>query len=175
MLLPAHVLKGFGTPFTIKCLMHRNHLRGIFEIQKDTKISCKIRPYTLRSNFSFARKSPSLLGAGALAAHRRDRLMLLGSPPDMVHGCRLRKTHSSSQQRALRTASLRSSRRGSTPAIADFRCRAPLLPRLVWPYFTAYLIYYNRFACNLQGCARIFRKRNTKQNRPLLGRFCFDQ
>ena len=115
------------------------------------KISCKIRPYTLRSNVCFARKSPSLLGAGTLAAHRWDRLMLLGSPPDMVHGYRLRKTHSSTQQRALRTASLRSSKRGSTPAIADFRCRAPLLPRLVWPYFTA---YYNSITDFNKNCKR---------------------
>ena len=121
---------------------------------KRYKLSCKIRPYTLKSNFGFARKSPLLLGAGTLAAHRRDRLMLLGSPSDMVHGCRLRKTHSSPQQRTLRTASLPSSRRGSTPAIADFRCRAPLLPRLVWPYFTAYLYSITDFNINCK------RKRN---------------
>ena len=122
--------------------------RELYQRRKRYKISRKIRPYTLRSNFCFARKSPFLLGAGALAAHRWDRLMLLGSPPDMVHGDRLRKTHSSTQHRALRTASLPSSKRGSTPAIADFRCRAPLLPRLVWPYFTAYLYSITDFNIN---------------------------
>jgi len=32
------------------------------------------------------------LGNGNLAAHKLTRLMLLGSPPDMVHGILLRKT-----------------------------------------------------------------------------------
>ena len=39
------------------------------------------------------------LGTGDLAAHRSDRLMLLGSPPDMVHGVRLRKTHPSTREK----------------------------------------------------------------------------
>ena len=33
-------------------------------------------------------------GNGSLAAHGKVRLMLLGSPPDMVHGFPLRKTAS---------------------------------------------------------------------------------
>ena len=37
----------------------------------------------------------SRLGAGIPAAHREIRLMLLGPPPDMVHGARLRGTHPS--------------------------------------------------------------------------------
>ena len=54
--------------------------------RKRYKISCKIRPYTLQSNVTFARNSPLSLRAGTLAAHQMSRLMLLGSPPDMVHG-----------------------------------------------------------------------------------------
>ena len=37
----------------------------------------------------------SQLRNGTLAAHAAIRLMLLGSPPDMVHGTTLRKTKSS--------------------------------------------------------------------------------
>ena len=90
--------------------------------------------------------------------------MLLGSPPDMVHNVRLRETRSSTRKHLLRAASLRPSKKGSTPAIADFRCRAPLLPRLVWPYFTAYLIYYSRFPLILQEGRKIFVGNISTQN-----------
>ena len=43
----------------------------------------------------YARSSGSLLGSGSLTAHEKHRLMLLGSPPDMVHGFPLRRTGSS--------------------------------------------------------------------------------
>ena len=101
------------------------------------KASCKIRPYTSRSNVVPGRSSYPLLKAGALTAHEVYRLMLLGSPPDMVHSSQLRETHSSTQQNTVQTVKARPSDEGSTPAVADFRCRAPLIPRLVWPYFAA--------------------------------------
>ena len=85
------------------------------------------------------RISSVLLRTGCLAAHRRHCLMLLGSPPDMIHSCRSRKTHSSSQPKTTLTTQVLPSFRESTPAVADCRYRAPLLPRLVWPYFTSYL------------------------------------
>jgi len=85
------------------------------------------------------RGSSVLLRTGCLAAHRRHCLMLLGSPPDMVHSCRSRKTHSSSQPKTTLTTQVLPSFQESTPAVADCRYRAPLLPRLVWPYFTSYL------------------------------------
>ena len=44
----------------------------------------------------YARYYDSRLEPGSLAAHRKHRLMLLGSPPDMVHGFLLRETGSSS-------------------------------------------------------------------------------
>ena len=44
---------------------------------------------------SYARYNDSRLRSGSLAAHGKHRLMLLGSPPDMVHGFLLRKTGSS--------------------------------------------------------------------------------
>ena len=95
------------------------------------------RPYTSKSNVTPTRYTYLLLRAGALTAHRVYRLMLLGSPPDMVHSSQLRETHSSSQQNTGQTVKDRPSEEGSTPAVADFRCRAPLSPRLVWPCCTA--------------------------------------
>ena len=85
------------------------------------------------------RISSVLLRTGCLAAHRRHCLMLLGSPPDMVHSCRSRKTHSSSQPKTTLTTQVLPSFRESTPAVADCRYKAPLVPRLVWSYFTSYL------------------------------------
>ena len=55
----------------------------------------------LQSNLVATRSPYPLLRAGCLAAHRGDCLMLLGSPPDMVHNSRLRKTRSSTQQARL--------------------------------------------------------------------------
>ena len=69
--------------------------------------------------------------------------MLLGSPSDMVHSRRSRKTHSSTQRKENRIASQQPSFRDTTPAIADFRYRVPLPPRLVWPYFAACLIIFS--------------------------------
>jgi len=40
----------------------------------------------------YARYADSRLKPGYLAAHEKHHLMLLGSPPDMVHGFSLRKT-----------------------------------------------------------------------------------
>ena len=47
------------------------------------------------SNTSYTRYPRSQLRNGNLTAHGEVRLMLLGSPPDMVHGTPLRKTKSS--------------------------------------------------------------------------------
>ena len=41
---------------------------------------------------NYARYAGSRLEPGSLAAHGKLRLMLLGSPPDMIHGIPLRKT-----------------------------------------------------------------------------------
>ena len=65
-------------------------------------MNCKVRPYTKKSNLAATRYPHLLLGAGCLAAHRVNCLMLLGSPPDMVHNPRLRKTHSSTQTTRVR-------------------------------------------------------------------------
>ena len=86
------------------------------------------------------------LNPGALASHRRFRLMLLRSRPDMVHGFLLRKTQISTPvcpgsdymqcPKQNITPAIKGSHTGTsprpdiTPAIADFRYREPLLPRL---------------------------------------------
>ena len=76
-----------------------------------------------------ARYRFSRLGSGDLTAHRSFRLMLLRSRPDMVHRFLLRKTQAST---LLKPGSRNaySPRQNITPAIADFRYREPLLPRL---------------------------------------------
>ena len=110
-----------------------------------------------------------LLRTGNLVAHQLNCLMLLGSPPDMVHSRQSHKTHSSSQPATTQTTQVLPSFRESTPAIAGCRYRAPLPPRLVWPYFTSY------FTCNhpyiitqsLQDCKSICR------NSFFVFKYCF--
>ena len=53
-------------------------------------------------NTRYARYRSSRLRPGALAAHGDARLMLLGSPPDMVHGAPLRETGPSTLLTAVR-------------------------------------------------------------------------
>ena len=64
-------------------------------LSKYNQTSYKIRPYTKNSKCLYVRERRNILGTGDLAAHRSDRLMLLGSPPDMVHRLRSRETHPS--------------------------------------------------------------------------------
>ena len=60
------------------------------------------RLHTRHRMMHYVRKRSSQLGPGILAAHATFRLMLLGSPPDMVHGATLRETRSSTSLTALR-------------------------------------------------------------------------
>ena len=53
------------------------------------------RLHTLIRIVRYARYAGSRLRTGTLTAHEKHRLMLLGSPPDMVHGFPLRETGSS--------------------------------------------------------------------------------
>ena len=88
---------------------------------KDSKIaSRKIRPYTFRSNVTPTRTLCRLLRAGDLAAHRVYCLMLLGSPPDMVHNSQLRKTHSSTQLTQL-TRKSSVLKKGMNPCCSGFQ------------------------------------------------------
>ena len=77
----------------------------------------------------------SQLRNGSLAAHAQIRLMLLGSPPDMVHGSALRKTISSTPLTQLRRYTKQARVWEFIPAVADCRHRAPLSPRLVRPCY----------------------------------------
>ena len=69
------------------------------------------------------------LGPGRSAAPGDDRLVLLPSGPDTVRGSPLRGTRSSTSRRraAFENGDLG---RGFSPAVADCRYRAPLVPRL---------------------------------------------
>ena len=96
--------------------------------------SYKIRPYTLFSNCFRNAETARNAQNRHLASHDPLRLMLLGSPPDMVHGRSLRKTRSSAHTNGA-AIRIRSSKRDVTPAVADCRYRAPLSPRPVWSYF----------------------------------------
>ena len=77
----------------------------LFRFDRKTSVkkwcAAKRVPYTAKSNLASTRSSYHLLRAGALAAHQVNRLMLLGSPSDMVHSSRLRKTHLSTQRIGL--------------------------------------------------------------------------
>ena len=74
------------------------------------------------------------LEIGNLTAHKKIHLMLLGSPPDMVHGISLRQTNlstlhcESTQLKQVRVWEF-------IPAVAECRQRAPLTPRLVRPCY----------------------------------------
>ncbi len=74
-----------------------------------------------------------LLRAGTLTSHTGCCLMLLGSPPDIVHRPMLRKTRPSTESRT-RCNTLFALGSIVAPATADCRYRAPLSPRVVWPY-----------------------------------------
>ena len=74
----------------------------------------------------------SRLGSGALPSHEMVRLVLLCSHPDTVHEVSLRKTGMSTLLKKGGSIHV-IPRIGITPAIADFRYRAPLLPRLHGP------------------------------------------
>ena len=83
--------------FILNHISHSNHQFCIihfeFCIIKNFPAYNKIaHPHLNLLNIRFPR---SQLRNGNLAAHAQIRLMLLGSPPDMVHGSALRKTVSS--------------------------------------------------------------------------------
>lgn len=68
-------------------------------------IGYKIWSYSQFRTYCYTRYRVRNLKTGFLAAHRNFRLMLLGSPPDMVRELRLRKTHlSTASDTSCRTA-----------------------------------------------------------------------
>ena len=89
-------------------------------------------PCTLRRPERFRAHRDERLGPGRTAAPDDDRLVLLPSGPDTVRGSPLRGTRSSTSHRraAFESGDLG---RGFSPAGADCRYRAPLVPRLARP------------------------------------------
>lgn len=85
---------------------------------------------TPKSNKSCNWKSNWQLKLGSPAAHRKFRLMLLPSGPDMVHGNLLHRTQLSTFPNWLANLHNLASIRELNPAIAVCRKRAPLVPRL---------------------------------------------
>ena len=85
------------------------------------KTSRKTRSYTLGSNDVPARVPYPPLGTGSLAAHRKYCLMLLGSPPDMVHRLRLRKTRSSARQNTVQGRKKITLKKGRDPCCSGLQ------------------------------------------------------
>ena len=83
--------------------------------------------------------------------------MLLGSPPDMVHSSRLRKTRSSTQQpRLTRKSSFL--KRGFHPCCSGFQVQGPAKsPAGMASFYSLTLhYYYTRLSPRLQGEFQIF-------------------
>ena len=127
------------------------------ELQCKAVPDCKTRPYTPKSKVAPTRYPYPLLRTGALAAHRVGRLMLLGSPPDMVHGSRLRKTRSSTQKlRLIRKSSFL--KRGIHPCCSGFQVQGSAMsPAGMASFYSLTLpYYYTRYLRRLQGEFQIF-------------------
>ena len=142
VLLADDVRKSQRPPFAVKRLIHGLPPSDRKSGQKLCPLSipfhcCKTAPHktvhrpvetTTPTAFPVAR-----LKTGKSTAHGGFCLMLLGSPPDMVHSPPLRSTSLSSPPSGLRTSRCRPSRPEFVPAGADCRYRAPLPPQLVRP------------------------------------------
>ena len=132
------------------------HAVGKF-CNKMTAPDCKTRPYTSKSKVTSARASLPLLKTGFLAAHRVDCLMLLGSPPDMIHSFRLRKTHFSTQrQRFIRQGS--SLRRGIHPCYSGFQVQGSATPPAGMASFYSLIPYVSIIPDFFPFCKRFSKK-----------------
>ena len=91
VLLTDDVGKHLGPPLAVQRLIHGTHLLKNRICGKEGHAgSSKGCPAHMKTS------SVCRHGTGVLAAHGTSRLMLLGSPPDMVHGAPLRETGSAS-------------------------------------------------------------------------------
>ena len=91
--LPHHVVKGAGPIFSVEGLVQPASPH-INKYQKHTRRVA--RPHTGLWSPRYVRYPGSRLRSGAPTAHETVRLVLLGSPPDTVHGAALRGTDPSS-------------------------------------------------------------------------------
>ena len=127
-LLADDLAERLGAPAAVDGLMRngRRHQRPRVEA------SGIEMPCTLRRSDRPRAHHDGRLGPGRSAAPDDDRLVLLPSGPDTVRGSPLRGTRSSTSHRraAFEDGDLG---RGFSPAGADCRYRAPLVPRLARP------------------------------------------
>ena len=153
MLLSAYLLKGTGTVFSVQRLMHnpllsqyrRLRFSAAFDLQRLPRhmnmhmrtyvnIYDKPRGKAIHPKIGRApRTTPQHpLGTGNPAAHQLNCLMLLGSPPDMVHSRRLRRDPSFNTDIYDTDCAKPNPQNGIPPLrTADFRLRRPLSSRLV--------------------------------------------
>ena len=124
-LLTDDLTEGLGTPAAVDGLM-----RDGCGHRRLRSRACEVRvPCTLRRPDRPRAHRDGRLGPGRAAALGEDRLVLLPSGSDTVRGSPLRGTRSSTSHRraAFEDGDLG---RGFSPAGADCRYRAPLVPRL---------------------------------------------
>ena len=125
-LLADHLGEGLGAPATVQGHVRHGRDHDLLRSKADRQNDM---PCTLRRSGRSRAHRDERLGPGRSAAPDDDRLVLLPSGPDTVRGSPLRGTRSST---SLRRAAFESGDlgRGFSPAGADCRYRAPLVPRL---------------------------------------------
>ena len=147
MSLSANAVKGGRSVFTVKCLMH------IFTSQN---LKNKPPGKIIHPKFdliSHATPHP-LLGTGNPAAHQLNRLMLLGSPPDMVHSRQLRWDPSFNTEKCDTDRTRPNLQTGSHPCYSGFQEEeAATLPAgMILPcglfHFYRIIISQTFFNCN---------------------------
>ena len=124
-LLPDDLAERLGAPAAVDGLMRNGRRHQVLGSK-----ACGIEmPCTLRRADRPRAHHDGRLGPGRAAAPDDDRLVLLPSGPDTVRGSPMRGTRSSTSHRraAFEDGDLG---RGFSPAGADCRYRAPLVPRL---------------------------------------------
>ena len=127
-LLADDLAERLGAPAAVDGLMRNGRRHQVL----GSKASGIEMPCTLRRADRPRAHHDGRLGPGRAAAPDDDRLVLLPSGPDTVRGSPMRGTRSSTSHRraAFEDGDLG---RGFSPAGADCRYRAPLVPRLARP------------------------------------------
>ena len=111
---------------------------------KPIRMSDKTIHHRVELTLTYGNRS-TCSGKASLRHTEKDCLMLLGSPPDMVHSILLRRTHPSTQITAVQTTQTQPFTTELAPAIADCRYKAPLTPRPAWSYFVSHFVIISHF------------------------------